>query len=352
MPRGRLEPLDGVRFTVPEEPERVLRGHENNTVWALHPAVAPDGRMLLASASQDGTARVWDPATGEQLARLDCASPVESAAWTPLGDDRLALVAAAAWSAPRVWEMPGGEIRELSTIHGARYVSWVTLADGIPRVVAGAYGIVELVDPDTGSHEIRLEPDDGSAHVESVAGLAAAGRSYVAVGYASGRIRIWEPESGDVPATLTGHGSPVASLAWAVAADWRLLLASGSRDGVARIWDALSGECLASLPCPTPLWDLSWALLADGRLVLATAGQSHAVQLWDPVRAVVVAEVGDEGSSAAGVAIVSLPPGNRAGSWRRPLPGRKSASSGSGLRGLSAGPDRRPGLRLGGWCRR
>ena len=60
VPRGRLEPLDGVRFTVPEEPERVLRGHGGSTIWALHPAVAPDGRMLLASASQDETARVWD----------------------------------------------------------------------------------------------------------------------------------------------------------------------------------------------------------------------------------------------------------------------------------------------------
>ena len=81
VPRGRLEPLDGVRFTVPEEPERVLRGHGGSTIWALHPAVAPDGRMLLASASQDETARVWDPATGEQLARLNCRGPVESAAW-------------------------------------------------------------------------------------------------------------------------------------------------------------------------------------------------------------------------------------------------------------------------------
>ena len=312
VPRGRLEPLDGVRFTVPEEPERVLRGHGGSTIWALHPAVAPDGRMLLASASQDETARVWDPATGEQLARLNCRGPVESAAWTPLGDDRLALVVAAAGgSSACVWEMPGGQTRELSAVRGARYVSWVTLADGIPRVAAATFGIVELVDPDTGSHEIRLDLDDDSAHVESVAGLAAAGRSYVAVGYASGQIRIWEPESGDVPAALIGHDSPVASLAWAVAADGRLLLASGSRDGGARIWDALAGECLAILPSPMPLWDLSWAVLADGRLVLATAGQGCAVHLWDPVRAMVVAEIGGEDSPAAGVAIVSLPPGEQ-----------------------------------------
>jgi WD40 repeat protein len=309
VPQGRLESLEGVRFTVPEGPEMVLEGgHANDTVWALRPVAAPDGRVLLASAGQDGFVGVWDLASGQQMVRLECGSPVESLAWTLLRDDRLTLVAAGAWSAPVLWDT-GGLTRSLENRDRGRYVCWVTLTDGIPRVVAdGEHGTVEIFDPDSESTAIRLVPDDSDEAVASVAGLRAAGRSYVAVGYASGRIRIWDAESAAVLVSVSEQGGQIVSLAWAVAADGRLLLASGSQDHTARIWDALSGECLASMSCEVSVWDLCWAVLADGRLMLATTSATYAVELWDPVRAVAVAQVGDGESGNAGLAVVSPPP--------------------------------------------
>jgi WD40 repeat protein len=43
-----------------------LLGHEALITWV---AFSPDG-AFLASSSQDGTVRIWDPATGAQLRTL------------------------------------------------------------------------------------------------------------------------------------------------------------------------------------------------------------------------------------------------------------------------------------------
>jgi WD40 repeat protein len=44
-----------------------LKGHTN---WVRSAAFSPDGRRIV-TASWDGTARVWDASTGEQLAELE-----------------------------------------------------------------------------------------------------------------------------------------------------------------------------------------------------------------------------------------------------------------------------------------
>ena len=188
------------------------------------------------------------------------------------------VVAAAGWSPARVWEMPGGRPRA-EHVHGARYVSWAACG-GIPRVVGGADGIVNL------STRIPDPTRSGwswtrSAHSKrSRAG--GGGPSYVAVGYASAEIRIWEPESGDVRSTLTGMAAqsrawpgrspPIGGSCWPAA---RGTVWPGSGTRVGRVPGQPAGRCLSGL-----------AGHAGGRPTGAgEAGQSDAVQLWDPVRA-------------------------------------------------------------------
>ena len=58
-----------------------LKKHENNINSA---AFSPDG-MKLVTASDDGTGRVWDASSGEELFRFDHDAPALSAAFTPDG---------------------------------------------------------------------------------------------------------------------------------------------------------------------------------------------------------------------------------------------------------------------------
>jgi eukaryotic-like serine/threonine-protein kinase len=90
----------------------VLRGHEGRVNEA---AFSPDGKWVVTAAN-DGTARVWNAATGEQLFKVgDGRSPMHSAAFSP---DGRWIVTASDDSSARVWYAESG--REYFTLSGHR----------------------------------------------------------------------------------------------------------------------------------------------------------------------------------------------------------------------------------------
>src|SRR5262249_4193062 len=85
----------------------VLSGHKGDVVAALF---SPDGSRI-ATASTDGTVRVWDPVTGQSLATLVGRSgggppaAVKDIAFSPSG---LLLATAAADGTARLWDVSTG----------------------------------------------------------------------------------------------------------------------------------------------------------------------------------------------------------------------------------------------------
>jgi small GTP-binding protein len=213
----------------------VLEGHKG---WVQSVAWSPGGARVL-SGGDDGTLRLWEVASGGQLAVLvGHKGPVPSVAWSP--DGARLLSGGGGDGTLRLWEAASG--RELAVLEGHRggvlSVAWST--DGARLLSGGADGTVRLWDAASGRELAVLE-----GHMDLVWSVAWSpyGERLLSGG-GDGTVRLWEAASGRELAVLEGHKGWVLSVGWSP--DGAQLLSSG-RDGTVRLWEAASGRELAVL---------------------------------------------------------------------------------------------------------
>ena len=118
------------------QPRRTLTGH-TDLVYGV--AFSPDG-TLLATASADNTARVWNPATGEHIRTLTAhTDSVFGVAFSPDGT----LLATASWDQTvRVWNSATGEHIRTLTDHTDGVSGVAFSPDGTLLAAAGYYKTV------------------------------------------------------------------------------------------------------------------------------------------------------------------------------------------------------------------
>lgn len=137
-------------------PRTRLDGH-TDTVRDI--AWSPDGR-LLATASRDGTARVYDARSGRPVLVLPSdGAMVESVAWSP---DSAQVVTAGRDQVVRIWDAVSGEPVRLLTGAGdiGRQVAWSP--DGLYVAATFKDRVVRVWEPSTGRlvQELRGHGDD------------------------------------------------------------------------------------------------------------------------------------------------------------------------------------------------
>lgn len=229
--------------------------------------VSPDGGALV-TASGDGTARVWDMATGRATAVLDRArDKVSIARFDPAGE----RVAVGSYDHTLTIYRRTGE--SLVSIAHANYVQSVGFAPAGDRIVTTASEdtVAHVWNAATGAGVLALPHDrPAKSAVFDPRGARIATTSL------DSTIRIWDAATGKLLHRLVGHHGPVARIVYSPDGN---VLVSGSDDKTARLWDASSGRQLAVLDGYG--FNVTSAAFSPDGLHVATAGEDGTGRVWD-----------------------------------------------------------------------
>jgi WD40 repeat protein/DNA-binding SARP family transcriptional activator len=232
-----------------------------------HIAFSPDG-MHLAASYTDGTARVWDWATGQELVTLvGHTNQVGPITFSP---DGKRIASGSLDTRAIVWDASNG--RELFTLTGhSNYVSSVAFSpDGQRLVTASDDGTVKVWNLAPSGEALKVTMDPILAFAAS-----GDGRRF-ATSHADNTVKVWDATTGGLVWTLSGHTAPVRGIAFSRDGTH---LASASSDMTAKLWDLASGKQLLTLAGHANGVN-AVAFSPDGTL-LATASSDTTAKIWD-----------------------------------------------------------------------
>jgi WD40 repeat protein/transcriptional regulator with XRE-family HTH domain len=210
-------------------PQRILTGHQGS-LWAVE--FSPDG-TLAVTGSADGTARLWNAASGEVVQEfVGHEDEVISVAYAPNGQT---VLTGSFDQTARLWDVQTGQ--ELHQFVGpdASEVSVTFSPDGQYALTgAGVGGMAYLWRVKDGERVQTFSPPNG----EVIDAVISPDGQLAAVS-AGESVYLWEIESGDLLKTFAGHTDLILTVAFSPDGH---LLASGGYDTVVRLWDVGTGK--------------------------------------------------------------------------------------------------------------
>jgi WD40 repeat protein/serine/threonine protein kinase len=249
----------------------------NGSGWVGTVAFHPGGRRV--ATAHNGSVRVWDPRTGEELWRIIGPRGLLGRIGLTFSPDGKVLVATAPGGAINLRDSETGRlVRELDR-SASPVVDAALSPDGTILATAGNDGAVTLRDMASGDVLRTI-----SGHPGGLGGLVFSpdGRRLATSGE-DRNVRVWETATGSELLTLSGHKTGVKDVAFSP--DGRQIASVGGQyrgtpASEVLIWDATSGNLVHKLEGHTSLVT-AVAYFPDGRR-LATASDDRTVKLWDP----------------------------------------------------------------------
>ena len=251
---------------------RTYGGHASNVTAA---AYSPDASRIV-TASYDGTAKIWDAATGAVIHTLRGNSGlVWSASFSPDGTRVLtagqgdAAVQFPKADAAIVWDAGTGA-RALTLPTKGGFLQSASFSGDGARIVTGSDGTVQVWDAATGVEIRTLAGHEGA--VKS-ARFSPDG-SRIVTGGADGTARVWDAKSGAQLLAFKGHGEAVASASFSP--DGSRVVTAGW-DGTTRAWDARTGGVVLIIRDRAAQDAASFS--PDGARIVTAGGNT--AKVWD-----------------------------------------------------------------------
>jgi WD40 repeat protein/serine/threonine protein kinase len=257
-----------------------LRGHTGRCGCV---AFSLDGR--LASASTDGTIRIWDasPLRGDEgqeiLTFTQHSDEIRSVAFSPVSPDGQMIASSGTDGFVKVWDAITG--RESVSFIGHTVivfgVAWHP--DGKRIATAGVDGrlLTVKVWGAGNRREVFELPAGGDYHAVA---FGPDGRHLV-TGTMNGAVQVWDARKYELVGTLGTHKVEIRGVVFSLDGKH---LASASGDGEVKLWDATrldkEQDARLTLRARVPGPSVNVAFSPDGRR-LATGGEDNSVKIWD-----------------------------------------------------------------------
>jgi len=239
---------------------KTLRGHTHSVASVTY---GPDG---LVTGSWDKTIRLWNDSGNEIKIFKGHDGWVGSVACSPY--DQL-LASGSDDGTVKTWNPHTGA--SIHTLRGHRdSVRSVTFGPEEHLLVSGSWdGTVKIWNHHTGSSIETL-----AGHEDSISSVVCdRKRGLLASGSYDNTVKIWDVSTASEMSTLEGHLGWVSSIAYG---DDEKLLASGSWDGTIRIWDTRSLRCIRMLEGEPQVRSVAF-----GPDQLAAGLDDGTVTIWD-----------------------------------------------------------------------
>jgi len=260
---GRVSILDLSTAT-----ELAVEGHSRRVNSA---ALSPNGKLAI-TAGGDGTARVFDTATGQHLRTLT--NHGTSAMSAAIGDDGWAVTGTVD-GAVRIWNAEGLLANKRG--FGTGSIHAIALSTGGAKVIVAQASGVSLWEPPSG----EVAPWGGLKNLAYAVAISPDGARAVAGDY-EGELSIWEPGGVRPALAVAGHVGPIYAVA--IARDGTVI--SGGADGVVRSWDAKTGTKIRSFDGYAGL--MFGVSFDPARNRSAAVGKDGVFRIWNPTPADVV----------------------------------------------------------------
>jgi WD40 repeat protein len=270
-----------------------------NPLWYITDvAFSPDGSRIL-SASPDGTARVWNATSGDLVTTLSGhTGEVRSIAYSP---DGTRIATGSSEGIARVWDSATGEPIMSLAGHTGAVESIVFTPDGRQLLTAAVDGTTRLWDVSAAGGRDWLTVPGPSLRLGGFA-FSPDGRTFAVPGDVSG-VTIRDVETGAKIVTLRGSNARVTQIAFSPDGS-RLAAAAGSgepplrsADRTVPVWDVETGDLVMTLRGHTA--QVNGVAFSPNGSRLATASYDGTVRVWDATSGEMLRKLNVEGGAWA-----------------------------------------------------